>query len=118
MSNSLKLFLVLLLILSIILIIRRLKHQKISIRYAVLWILLIVALIVSVIFSNFYFNLSKFLGFEKTSNMIFLLGFFFLFYLIFILLTNISKLNDKVKTLVQEVSLLKGRVEKYEKEDK
>ena len=118
MNNTLKIFLILLLILSVVLIMRRLKLQKLSIRYGALWIALIIILIISVIFSDLYFDLSKFLGFEKTSNMIFLFGFFFLFYLSFILITTISVLNDKVKNLIQEVSLLKERVEKSEKERK
>ena len=114
MSSTLKIFLVVLLLLSIVLIIRRLKHQKISIRYGVLWIVLIVILIISIAFSGLYFDLAKFLGFETTSNMIFLFAFFFLFYLSFILITTISVLNDKVKNLIQEVSLLKERVNKNE----
>lgn len=118
MSNTLKLSLILLFVLNIILIIRRLKLQKLSIRYGVLWIILIIVLIISVVFSGLYFDLSKLLGFEKTSNMVFLFGFFFLFYLNFILLTTISVLNDKVKNLIQELSLLKERVEKNEKERK
>ena len=118
MSNTLKISLIALLGICIVLIIRKLKHKKISIRFGVLWICLLIILILSVLFSNVYFSLSKYLGFEATSNMIFVFAFFFLFYLIFILLTNISKLNDKVKTLIQEVSILKERVEKNEKEGK
>lgn len=118
MSNTLKIFLVILLILSIVLILRRLKHQKISIRYGVFWIALVALLIISVIFSGGYFELAKFLGFEKTSNMIFLFAFFFLFYLIFILITTISTLNDKIKNLIQEVSILKESVKNNEKEGK
>ena len=118
MSYNLKVFLILMLLFGIILIIRRLKSEKISIRYAVFWIFLLLLLILSVLCSNIYFELSKFLGFETTSNMVFVFGFFFLLYIIFILLINISKLNDKVKTLVQEVSILKERVEKNEKEGK
>lgn len=116
MSSTLKIFLVFLLLISIILIIRRLKHKKISIRYGVLWIALVFLLMISVFISGLYFDLAKFLGFEKTSNMIFLLAFFGLFYLTFTLVTTISVLNEKIKNLVQEVSILKERVEKNEKE--
>ena len=118
MSNALKIFLVILLLISIILILRRLKNKKISIRYGVLWIILIVILIISIAFSDLYFILAKLLGFEKTSNMIFLFAFFFLFYLNFTLVTSVSVLNEKIKNLIQEVSLLKERVAKNEKERK
>lgn len=49
--------------------------------------------------------------------MIFLLGFFFLFYVSFIITTSISIQNEKIKTLIQEVSLLKESVEKNGKKD-
>ena len=116
MSNTLKAVLVTLLLLNILLILRRLKYKKISIRYGVLWVIMISLLVISLAFSDFYFYLSRLLGFEKTSNMIFLFSFFFLFYLNFVLVTTISALNEKVKNLIQEVSLLKERVEKNEKE--
>ena len=118
MSETLKVFLVILLFISLILIVSRLKHKKLSIRYGVIWIILIILLIISLLFSDLYFDLAKFLGFEKTSNMVFLFSFFFLFYLNFTLVTTISVLNDKVKNLIQEISILKERVEKNEKERK
>lgn len=80
--------------------------------------MLIVLLIISVAFSGIYFDVAKFLGFEKTSNMVFVFAFFFLFYINFVLVNTISLLNDKVKNLVQEVSILKERVENNEKEGK
>lgn len=117
MTIRLKIFLLILILLNIFLIIKRLKSKKISIRYVVFWIFLLILLSLSVCFDNLYYYISDFFGFEKTSNMVFLLGFFFLFYLNFLLVTTISSLTDKVKTLTQEISLLKERVNKYEKED-
>lgn len=118
MSETLKIFLVILLFVCLILIVSRLKHKRLSIRYGVIWMILIVLLIISLLFSNLYFDLARLLGFEKTSNMVFLFAFFFLFYLNFTLVTTISLLNEKVKNLIQEMSILKERVEKNEKEGK
>ena len=115
MNLTLKIVISVVLLLCILLIIKRLQHQKLSIRYGVAWIILIILMIISIVFLDFYYDISKFLGFEKTSNMVFLFGFFFLFYLNFILITNISVLNEKVKNLVQEVSILKEKVEKNKK---
>lgn len=67
------------------------------------------------IFPNIVFSLSKIFGFEASSNMVFLLGFFFLFYVIFILTISISIQNEKIKLLIQEISLLKESVNKNEK---
>lgn len=115
MTINLKIFLIILLLINLFLIFKRFKSKKLSVKYVVFWIILIFLLILAVCFDSIFLHISQFFGFEKTSNMIFLLGFFFLFYLNFIFMTTISTLNDKVKKLVQETSLLKERVEKYEK---
>ena len=112
MSENLKLFLMSLLILQLILIINRVMKKKMTIKYASFWIILIIIMSFIVIFPNIIFELSKFAGFEEASNMVFLLGFFFLFYISFIITTSVSIQNEKIKTLIQEVSILKESVKK------
>ncbi|MNI91800.1 hypothetical protein D3C73_1495110 [compost metagenome] len=51
------------------------------------------------------------MGFEKTSNMIFCLSIFFAFYLIFNLTILISKAFNRNVELIQEVSILKKRID-------
>ena len=118
MSVNLKIFLIILLIFQVVLIINRLKRKKMTMKYASFWILLIIIMGVIVVFPTIVFKLSKLAGFEEPSNMIFLLGFFFLFYVSFIITTSISVQNEKIKTLVQEISILKERVEKNVKNGK
>ena len=115
MNSNLKIFLLVLVLFNLILIVKTLKARRISIKYGVFWIVLLVLLMISGLVPNVYIFISNILGFESASNMIFLLGFFFLFYLNFILITNISILNDKVKSLIQEISILKERVDKDER---
>lgn len=117
MSVILKIFLIALLIFQLILIVNTVKRKKISMKYASFWIFLILIMAIVVIFPKIVFIISKIFGFEKASNMIFLLGFFFLFYIIFILTTSISIQNEKIKLLIQELSLLKERVDKNGKKD-
>ena len=107
MDIKLQIFLTLVLIAFIVLVLRKLKLKRISIRYGVFAIILDLILIISVWLPQLYFNLAKLLGFEKPSNMIFLFAFFFVLYIIFLLLNTISQLNEKVKNLIQEVSMLK-----------
>lgn len=118
MSVNLKIFLIILLIFQVVLIINRLKRKKMTMKYASFWILLIIIMGVIVVFPTIVFKLSKLAGFEEPSNMIFLLGFFFLFYVSFIITTSISVQNEKIKTLIQEISILKERVEKNGKNGK
>ena len=49
--------------------------------------------------------------------MMFLIGFFFLFYISFIITTSISIQNEKIKLLIQEVSILKESVENNGKKE-
>ena len=117
MSIVLKTFLLLILLLQIIMILHTVKKKKFSIKYACFWISMIFILVLIVIFPNFVFKLSNIAGFEEPSNMVFLLGFFFLFYIIFILTSSISIQNEKIKVLIQEVSLLKERIDNNGKKE-
>ena len=116
MGITLKLFLLILLLCQLILIVRTVKLKRLSMKYASFWIILILLMSVIVVFPKIVFIMSNFFGFEKTSNMIFLLGFFFLFYVIFILNTSICNQNEKIRLLIQEISILKERVKQDGKE--
>lgn len=112
MNSILKIFLLTLLLFQLLLIIRTVKLKKLSMKYASFWILLLLLMAIVVVFPNIVFKLSSMFGFEASSNMIFLLGFFFLFYVIFILTISISMQNKKINLLVQELSMLKESVNK------
>ena len=116
MNIILKLFLFLILIFQLILIIHTIKKRKMSMRYGSFWIFLLILMSIAVIFPNILISISDYFGFEVASNMIFLVGFFFLFYIIFILTISLSKQKDQIKSLIQEVSILKERVQKDGKE--
>jgi len=115
MNLPLKLFLFLLILLQLILIVHTLKSRKMSMRYGSFWIFILILMSGAVLFPELFINLSDFFGFEAASNMIFLIGFFFLFYIIFILTMSLSKQNATIKTLIQEVSILRERANKNEK---
>ena len=117
MSFNLVVFLIVMLIFQLMLIIRTVKHKKLTMKYASFWILLLLLMSIIVFFPRIIYKLSELAGFETPSNMIFLLGFFFLFYVSFVITTSISVQNEKIKLLIQEVSLLKERVDKNGKKD-
>lgn len=110
MSWILELFLISLLLMQLFLIVRTVKLKKLSMKYCSFWIFLIILMTIVVIFHDLVFKISGLFGFEASSNMIFLLGFFFLFYVIFILTISISIQNEKIKLLIQELSILKESV--------
>lgn len=115
MNLSLKLFLLLIIFLQLVLIIHTIKSRRMSMRYGSFWIFILLIMVIAVIFPNMFITISNFFGFEVASNMIFLIGFFFLFYLIFILTMSLSKQNLIIKNLTQEISILKERVNSNEK---
>lgn len=110
MNSSLKIFLIIVLLIQLLLIIKFIRTKKLTMKYASLWIIILIFLALLTIFPTIVFELSDFFGFEKTSNMIFLLGFFFLFYISFIITTSLSVQKARIKKLTQELSILKERV--------
>lgn len=117
MSTTLKITLIILLLFQLFLIMNRVKRKKMTMKYASFWIFLIIIMSIIVIFPTIIFKLSELMGFEKASNMMFLMGFFFLFYVSFIITTSISIQNEKIKSLIQEVSMLKESVENNGKKE-
>ena len=117
MNLNLKIFLILVLIIQLFLIFMIVRKKKLTMKYASFWIFLIIVMVFIVLFPQIVLALASFFGFEVASNMVFLLGFFFLFYISFIITTTISVQNEKIKVLIQEVSMLKSnnRVNKREK---
>lgn len=117
MSTTLKITLIILLLFQLFLIMNRVKRKKMTMKYASFWIFLIIIMSIVALFPTIIFKLSELMGFEKASNMMLLMGFFFLFYVSFIITTSISIQNEKIKSLIQEVSMLKESVENNGKKE-
>ena len=107
MSITLRVFLLLLILVMFFMILHTVKKYKMSIRYILIWLFLLVVLLFIVIFPNVLISITSFFGFEKTSNMVFLIGYFILFYLVFIQSVENSIMKKEITNLVQELSLLK-----------
>lgn len=109
MNITLKIFLVVILLLLAYLIIHKINKQDISMRYSCVWLIMIFILIILAIFPQIAMWLANILGFEKSSNMIFLIAIIVLFYISFLHTITVSKQNEKIKDLVQEISILKEK---------
>lgn len=118
MNLSLKIFLFFILLLQFVLIINTIKAKRMSMRYGSFWLFILVLMFVAVLFPGIFTSISSFFGFEATSNMIFLIGFFFLFYIIFVLTMSLSRQQATIKILIQEISLLKAQSQNHENERK
>lgn len=109
---------IILLIVSIIMllfVVNRVQKNKVNIRYSVIWIIFCLFLILIAIFPGIVSSLSKLIGIQVPSNMIFLFVIFFLLCLIFYLYIKISKHNDEIIKLDYEIAKLKKEVEDSKK---
>lgn len=114
MNTTLKIALIIITLIYIFLILKSIRKKKINISFSIFWIITGIGLIVCTLVPNFIEYISKKLGFEAPSNMLFCITIFIAFYLIFNLTMILSKENHKNTTLVQEISLLKKKVKSLE----
>lgn len=117
MNISLNLVLVVITLVYLFLIIKSIRNKKLQVSFAIFWIITGVLLIIALLIPNLVENISKMLGFEVPANMIFCITIFVSFYLIFNLTVSLSKENKKNTLLVQELSILKKRVDKLEEKE-
>ena len=114
MSLALRIALVLITIIFIFLILKAIRNKKMNITFSLLWLIIGISLIIAICVPNLIETISKGLGFETPSNMLFCITIFIAFYLIFNLTVILSTEYKKNIALIQEVSLLKKRVSELE----
>lgn len=116
MTFELKIALAIITLIYILLVLKQIKRKKLQITLSMFWLTSGALLIIALIIPNLVENLTALLGFEVPANMLFCITIFVAFYLIFQLTIRLSKVYTNNITLVQEISLLKNRVEELEKE--
>lgn len=114
MQLSLRIALLMITAIYLFVVLKSIKHKKMQISFSIFWLLTGVLLLIALLIPNSIETISGLLGFELTVNMIFCVTIFIAFYLIFNLTTIISKQSQKNVTLVQEISILKKRIEALE----
>ena len=85
------------------------KKNKIIIRYSILWFVSLIILIVFTIFPEVLGWLTKFVGFELSSNFLFILLIAFLFFICISLTIIVSEQKEQIRRLIQEVSMLRSK---------
>ena len=118
MAINLKIALIVMTLIYVGLMLKKIKEKKMQLSFAIFWIISGALLILLTIIPNFIEDLTKILGFEVPSNMLFCITIFTAFYLIFNLTIKLSKEYQNNVMLIQEISLLKSRVKKLEEKNK
>lgn len=115
MQMPLKIALIIIVVFYIFFILKAVKRKNMRMNYLIFWSITGVTLIIALLAPNFVESISKYLGFELPINMIFSGAIFIILYLIFDLTKSITKEQNKNVMLIQEISMLKKRVEELEK---
>lgn len=118
MHLNLKLALIVIILIYLFCISKSVKRKNMRINYLIFWAITGVIMIIALLAPNFVENISNFLGFGLPINMIFSCAIFIILYLIFDLTKQITKAQSQNVMLIQEVSMLKNRVEELEKQIK
>lgn len=97
-------------------IVRSVKRRRVLLRDALLWLLLGVVGLVAAVWPQWVFSISGLLGFETPAGFLFFFCIAYLMGMAFLLSVSLSRQSARIKTLIQEVSLLKLQIEDMKKE--
>lgn len=114
MTPALQILLLVLVIASEGAIIILLKKETLALKYALIWLFLGLVLLIMVLFPDLFISLSGFLGFEVTSNFVFLVEGVFVLVILVSLTVIVSKHSAKIMRLVQVIGILDKRVRDLE----
>lgn len=115
MNYQLQIILILVSIGFFIFIYKMITNYKMDLRHSLVWVLSSLVFILMSIFPNILTSISRVLHIEEPVNTIFLLVIFFLLLVTFTLTLTISKRSNSIKNLVQEVAILKLKVDELSK---
>ncbi|MBQ7506430.1 MAG: DUF2304 domain-containing protein [Lachnospiraceae bacterium] len=118
MDIKLRIFIGVVLVIGFLYVIHSIRKKKIDIRHSLVWILVCVLLAILDIWPSLLNNLARILGFELPVNMLFFLGFAIAVVIIFGLTTRVSRQSEQIKSLAQEIALLKEKAEGRADEEK
>lgn len=85
--------------------------KKLLLRYALLWIVLSVLLVFCAIVPGPLFSLAHWLGFESSSNFIFVMAVLFLLVSVLSLTAVVSKQSEAIKNAVQRIAMLEHELD-------
>lgn len=107
MSIVLRIALILGALFALSIVVRKVRKSKIRIADSVYWVCAAVLLLILAIFPGIAYFFSDLLGFLSPSNFVFLVVIALMLLKLFNLACEVSRLNDKVEQLSQEVALNK-----------
>lgn len=111
MSTKLTIIIILFTLFLVCLLIKLINDKKMSVKYSLVWIMPLGLFLVATIIPNFVTKVAKLLGFETMVSFIFCILFAFLLLICVSLTIIVSKLRSRQKTIIQELSILKSKLD-------
>ena len=107
MSNSLKILLIVFSLVFSVIVLRLVSKDKLSIKYSLIWLTVMLVLLLVGCIPDYIGIVTKKIGFETTSNFVIGLILGILLFITLILTVLIADQKNKIKLLIQEISILK-----------
>lgn len=111
MQVRLRIIFAILLLIVLLVLIEAIRKKKLEVKYSLSWLFVVIALLIIDGFPQIMKVMARILGIDLPSNMLFLLGVFFLAIIVYTLTVAVSRLSTKNKTLVQEIANLRKKVD-------
>lgn len=105
MGYILRLLLILASLFTTLYILKRIRHAKLQIEYAIFWLLFAGILLIISIFPNLMIMLTRAVGMQSPINCVFLVVIFTLMLKLFMQTIEHSQLEDKLKQLTQRLAI-------------
>lgn len=112
MSLVLRIVLIVVAVLSCVFVLRKIRKSQMRIEDTLFWLVISLGILVLGIFPQIAYWLSDVIGIMSPVNFVFLLFLFFLLFKVFILTLQVSQLQEKIKTLAQNVAISENVKEK------
>lgn len=92
-------------ILSFSYMIKKIRQAKLKIEHTIFWLVFSVIMILMGVFPQIVYLVSDWIGFQSPVNMVFLMIIFILIVKLFLSTLQISQLENKVDSLVQQIAI-------------
>ena len=115
MNLKLQVIVAVVIVLALLWIANMVRKGTLDIRYALSWLTVGAVVLVLDLFPGMMDFLVHLLGIELPVNMMFFFGFCFTLFLVFTLTVKVSRQEEHIKRLTQEMALLEEKIRKEER---
>lgn len=105
MSAFLRVILVIGAMAMLLFMLKRIRYAKLKIEYTVFWIVFAAILVLMGVFPKLFYAIANLVGFQSPISMVFLIIIFVLIVKMFFMTIQISHLENKIDSLVQQIAI-------------